>query len=447
MEVTALCIRLLMNLLMLLVAQVQQSYPQKSVSDAAVRIVPTKLQVFEYESVSFTCLGVNVSAGWRVRNANEFLKTCSNVTVTSTLTCTIGYVYKSESGEYWCEGGGGERSNTVHITVTDGSVILESPVSPVMEGEDVTLSCRKKKTSSNLPADFYKVDLHVGSTSTGEMIIHSVSKSDEGLYKCNISGAGESPKSRLHVRDGSVILDSPAVPVKEGDAVTLRCRDQKTSTDLKADFYKNGHFFRSSSTGELTIHRVSKSDEGLYKCKISDVGESPGRQLSVKEESPKYDGSEKKSEDSNAERTDRTVSKQIHFSHHYFLLLWIVIIVVLVLQLLVIGLLYRKKQLVLLEARMNDPNKDLHDVIKKDKKKEDAADAAGNLSPYLDANHGTKPQTETDQEEPLPHSFNSSFSDDDTSQALQNESEDPPLTDPDPQYASIDTTMEGESPY
>lgn len=79
-------------------------------------------------------------------------------------------------------------------------MILESPVLPVMEGEDVTLSCTKKKTSSNLPADFYKDGLRVGSSSTGEMIIHRVSKSDEGNYKCNISGAGDSPESWLHVR-------------------------------------------------------------------------------------------------------------------------------------------------------------------------------------------------------------------------------------------------------
>ena len=81
-----------------------------------------------------------------------------------------------------------------------GSVILESPVLPVMEGEDVTLSCREKTTSFNLTADFYKDGLHVGRGSTGTLTIHSVSKSDEGLYKCNISGAGESPESRLAVR-------------------------------------------------------------------------------------------------------------------------------------------------------------------------------------------------------------------------------------------------------
>ncbi|XP_030287675.1 high affinity immunoglobulin gamma Fc receptor I-like [Sparus aurata] len=262
MEVTALCIRLL--------------------SDAAVRIVPTRLQIFEYQSISFTCLGVNVSAGWRVTNANEFLKTCSNVTVTSTLTCTIGFALRSDSGEYWCEGGGGERSNTVHITITDASVILESPVLPVVERDAVTLSCRKKKTSSNLTADFYKDGLLIRSSSTGEMTIHRVSKSDEGLYKCRISGAGESPESWLAVRAGSVILESPALPVMEADAVTLKCRNKHTSSNHTADFYREGLLIKSSSTGEMTIHRVSKSDEGLYKCRISGAGESPESWLAVR---------------------------------------------------------------------------------------------------------------------------------------------------------------------
>ncbi|XP_036967324.1 Fc receptor-like protein 5 isoform X2 [Acanthopagrus latus] len=230
-----------------------------AVRDAAV-IVPTRLQVYEYESVSFTCLGVNVSAGWRVRNIKKFFSKCSVGTEMFTVTCTIDYAYKSDSGEYWCEGGGGERSNTVNITVTDGSVILESPVLPVVERDAVTLSCRKKTTSSNLTADFYKDGHHVGSSSTGTLTIHSVSMSDEGLYKCNISGAGESPESWLTVRDGSVILKIPVLPVMEGDAVTLQCRNKQSSSNLPADFYREGLLIGNSLVGEMTIHRVSKSD-------------------------------------------------------------------------------------------------------------------------------------------------------------------------------------------
>ncbi|KAM8748192.1 cell adhesion molecule CEACAM20-like [Acanthopagrus schlegelii] len=200
-----------------------------------------------------------------------------------TVTCTIDYAYKSDSGEYWCEGGRGERSNTVNITVTDGSVILESPVLPVVERDAVTLSCRKKTTSSNLTADFYKDGHHVGSSSTGTLTIHSVSMSDEGLYRCNISGAGESPESWLAVRDGSVILKIPVLPVMEGDAVTLQCRNKQSSSNLPADFYREGLLIGNSLIGEMTIHRVSKSDEGLYKCRMSGAGESPESWLAVRD--------------------------------------------------------------------------------------------------------------------------------------------------------------------
>ncbi|XP_071315680.1 high affinity immunoglobulin gamma Fc receptor I-like isoform X2 [Trachinotus anak] len=362
MEVRALCIRLV---LMLLVAHAQQSYPQTSVSDADVRIVPSRLQLFEYESVSFTCRGFNLSAGWSVRNIKEVIPTCL-----TSVTCTLNYAFVSDSGEYWCEGAGGERSSTVNITVTGGSVILESPVLPVMEGEAVTLRCRNRATSSNLTADFYKDGLFIGSSSTGKMTIASVSKFDGGLYTCSISGAGESPASRLTVRGGSVILDGPALPVTEGDAVTLRCRNQGTPSELQAEFYKDGLLIRSSSTGEMTIDPVSKSDEGLYKCSVSGVGESAQSPLTVTVRISKNNDSVKQGEDPDAQDTDSTASREgIVLHHHYSILLWVVIAVVLVLQLLVIGLLHWKKQLVLLEVQLNDPNKDQHSVVKQDKKK------------------------------------------------------------------------------
>ncbi|XP_056225886.1 high affinity immunoglobulin gamma Fc receptor I-like [Seriola aureovittata] len=192
MEVRALCIRLLSTASMLLVAHVQRSYPQTSGAD--FRIVPSRLQLFDHESVSFSCQGFNVSAGWRVRNIKN-RTSC----LKSTVTCTNNYAWVSDSGEYWCEAAGGERSNTVNITVTGGSVILESPVLPVMEGESVSLRCRTRKNVSDLTADFYKDGLLIGSSSTGNITIESVSRSDDGLYKCNISGAGESPQSRLMV--------------------------------------------------------------------------------------------------------------------------------------------------------------------------------------------------------------------------------------------------------
>ncbi|XP_041820751.1 Fc receptor-like protein 5 [Chelmon rostratus] len=197
MDVTALCIRLLMNVLFLLNALHQE------VDSVSLHVVPNKLQFFEYESLTFHCEAFSGSTGLKVVfKLKEELRSCKTASqVTSTgLSCSIYSLYPEDSGEYWCEAGGGRRSNSINITVTNGSVILDSPVLPVMDGDAVTLLCRNKMASSNRSADFYKDGLLLRSSSTGGMIIPSVSTSDEGLYKCRSSDGGESPQSQLTVR-------------------------------------------------------------------------------------------------------------------------------------------------------------------------------------------------------------------------------------------------------
>lgn len=83
---------------------------------------------------------------------------------------------------------------------------LESPLFPVTEGEDVTLRCRHEMSSFNVTAHFYRDDVLITSTNTGIVTIHHVSKSDKGLYKCNISGVGESPINWLNVKGETITL-------------------------------------------------------------------------------------------------------------------------------------------------------------------------------------------------------------------------------------------------
>ncbi|XP_029932574.1 Fc receptor-like protein 5 isoform X2 [Myripristis murdjan] len=202
MEITALCLTLVMNALMLLVVQVQRGYYAQKSDAALLQVDPDSLQHFEYKSFSIICEGPDGSYGWRVlRRINEKTETCpTNSEWRNRCSCTIKTTYVSDSGKYWCENEEGERSNTVNIAVTAGSLILESPILPVMEGSDVTLHCKTKITSSNLTAYFYKDGFLFGNSSTGKMTIHSVSDSDEGLYKCSISDSGDSPESWLAVR-------------------------------------------------------------------------------------------------------------------------------------------------------------------------------------------------------------------------------------------------------
>uniref|UniRef100_A0A671U9E8 Ig-like domain-containing protein n=1 Tax=Sparus aurata TaxID=8175 RepID=A0A671U9E8_SPAAU len=330
-------------------------------------------QLFEGESVSLRCEEDDSSDGWTVtRNTTKGTRTQCGADWgrKDGSSCNISYMRTVDSGVYWCESTGGAASSSINITVTGGAVILQSPVLPVMEGDDVTLTCTTK--TSNLSAAFYKDGSFIRTEPTGHMTIHHVSRSDEGLYKCNTISDGEgigtalsltrhlgpvsslkisphrsqlfrgqsvslrceeddssdgwtvtrntSEDTRTQCKDwgepagssctisyivpfdsgvywcestggaasssinitvtgGAVILQSPVLPVMEGDDVTLTCIT-KTS-NLSAAFYKDGSFIRTEPTGHMTIHHVSRSDEGLYKCNTISDGESPPSWISV----------------------------------------------------------------------------------------------------------------------------------------------------------------------
>ncbi|XP_078137874.1 uncharacterized protein LOC139916943 [Centroberyx gerrardi] len=192
-------------------------------TQAPLTVSPSRSQLFSEESVSLSCEEDDSSAGWTVRRTTTRgnMSECGVYWGESAgSSCSISYTAQMDSGVYWCESREGATSNTINITSTSksndeavckwikscsvslcsgGAVILQSPVLPVMEGAAVTLNCTTE-TPSDLPADFYKDGSLIRTESTGQMTIHHVSKSDEGLYKCHISGPGESPPSWLAVR-------------------------------------------------------------------------------------------------------------------------------------------------------------------------------------------------------------------------------------------------------
>ncbi|KAG7330605.1 hypothetical protein KOW79_006827 [Hemibagrus wyckioides] len=166
-------------------------------------INPSRTQHFTKDSLSLSCEDQSNSTGWTVRRYthSERVLDCSHWGSVTGSTCNISFLSTSYTGVYWCESESGENSNPVNITVHDGDVILESPVHPVTEGHPLTLRCLYHNPNpSNLRADFYKDGSVLQTQTTGEMIIQTVSKSDEGFYHCKHPERGESPKSWISVR-------------------------------------------------------------------------------------------------------------------------------------------------------------------------------------------------------------------------------------------------------
>ncbi|XP_078138388.1 uncharacterized protein LOC139918097 [Centroberyx gerrardi] len=175
-------------------------------STVSLNVSPNRQQFFESEFISLSC--EQSSAGWKVkrRRGRGGTEECGGEGGFGRFdgsSCRISAIFTSDSGVYWCETVEGERSDEVHITVSGGSVILEIPALPVMEGSDVTLRCKTKSSSSN-PADFFRNNTSIGSGPKGEFIISNVQQSDAGSYRCYLELVADSPESRLSVRASSL---------------------------------------------------------------------------------------------------------------------------------------------------------------------------------------------------------------------------------------------------
>ncbi|XP_007543699.1 immunoglobulin superfamily member 10-like [Poecilia formosa] len=186
---------------------------------ATLSIQPDRSQFFRYEAFTLSCAVSGNFSGWRVmRNASEAFTPCEDWGRPNGSSCINHSVYKSDTGLYWCQSEQGECSNVLNITINTGVVILESPALPVTVGDDVTLRCSFKErydptSSSHFSATFYLNNTFIGTEPEGKMVLHNVSMSSKGFYKCKHPSRGESLDSWLEVQaKPPKSTDPPLIP-------------------------------------------------------------------------------------------------------------------------------------------------------------------------------------------------------------------------------------------
>ncbi|KAI4891788.1 hypothetical protein NFI96_032052, partial [Prochilodus magdalenae] len=248
---------------------------------------------------------LNQSARWKFY-WSKHTQNPENETETETPSYTISSVSVSDRGEYWCRAGRGDPvyythySDALWINTTGESPPVSLMVSlnrtQHFTTDPLSLSCEgqsdftgwrvRRYTHSEKVSDCssrWRSTSATGSTCS----ISSLSPSHTGLYWCESESGESSNPVNITVHNGPVIVESPVHPVTEGDPLTLRCLYRHTnSSNLTAEFYKDGSLLQTQTTGEMTIRTVSKSDEGLYHCKHPEGRESPQTWISVRVSSP-----------------------------------------------------------------------------------------------------------------------------------------------------------------
>uniref|UniRef100_A0AAZ1XX33 Ig-like domain-containing protein n=1 Tax=Oreochromis aureus TaxID=47969 RepID=A0AAZ1XX33_OREAU len=172
---------------------------------------PNYLQYFKERRFTLNCEGGDGSADWNV------IRNTSPGPTRSAMTLPW------DTGVYWCESKNGQTSEMQNLTVTAGSVILQTGVAlPITEGDDLTLVCVTKKPTKNWSA-FYKDGALISSVPTGRLTIRNVAKSDEGVYNCETERDGKSPLSWIAITEtmrGEFVSEGPLLESTSPETTT-----------------------------------------------------------------------------------------------------------------------------------------------------------------------------------------------------------------------------------
>ncbi|XP_068778559.1 Fc receptor-like protein 2 isoform X2 [Struthio camelus] len=143
---------------------------------------------------------------------------------------------------------------------------LDPPWSPVFTGETVTLTCRPPPAAPRGPTAWFLDGSFWRQTESDRL---AVSRNQPGSqsYQCRRDGSALSRPVTLGFAYAWLVLQAPALPLLEGDALLLRCRGWRDGRLRHVRFWRDGADVSPRPAGaELLLPSVQRGDGGRYRC-------------------------------------------------------------------------------------------------------------------------------------------------------------------------------------
>ncbi|XP_058481494.1 low affinity immunoglobulin gamma Fc region receptor II-like [Solea solea] len=237
-------------------------------------------------SVNLNCAAEHPSAGWRfywyklIPDKADFYdyELLPGSTNGTTQDSYVVYNHTNTAG-YACRAG---RGDPVHYTFySDPKFVwsreFQSPpslrVSPDkvqhFKSDSVSLTCEGNSSTQWTVVKFKDGFMSQRCSSFGTLNGSTcITKLNEqhAVYWCESKSGQFSSAVNISTSLKGILLESPAHPVAEGAAVTLRCKLKMGNFVANVVFYQNDKVVQNDTRWELTIPAVSESHEGFYRC-------------------------------------------------------------------------------------------------------------------------------------------------------------------------------------
>ncbi|XP_062371981.1 basement membrane-specific heparan sulfate proteoglycan core protein-like [Sardina pilchardus] len=273
---------------------------------------PPHIWLTEGDSVTLSCEVTGSATGWRFhwyktvpfRNrlpavtyegTTFYLELLSDGERGSGGSYTLSPAALRHTGVYVCRAERGEPAYHTEFSqlkpifiagVPSASLVIKPNRTQHFNGDSLSLSCEVQGNSTGWRLRWFtkreeKSQCPYSWKTLGPRCRTDLDLTDSGVYWCQSDNNAYSHIVNITVHNGHVIIDSPAYPVTEGDALSLRCVYRIQPPDFHANFFKDHLPLKNHTRGEMTITAVSRKDEGYYQCENSQ-GISPEAYVTVK---------------------------------------------------------------------------------------------------------------------------------------------------------------------